>query len=66
LWEELRREEVEKNLIRRMKEIYRQIEVVIRTSLGYTEGFRTRKGVRQGCVMSPLLFNLYMAGIEEF
>jgi len=49
LWEKLRRGEVEESLIRRMEEIYRQIEMVIRTSQGYTEGFRTRKGVRQSC-----------------
>jgi len=59
----LRRGEVEENLIRRMEEIYGQTEVV-RTKR-YTEGFRTRKGVRQDCVMSPLLFKLYMTGIKE-
>jgi len=66
LWEELRRGQVEENLIKRMEEIYGQTEVVIRTSQGYTKGFRTRKDVRQGCVISSLLFNLYMARIEEF
>ena len=25
-----------------------------------TEPFETRSGVRQGCVLSPLLFNIYM------
>lgn len=31
----------------------------------FTEKFWTKKGVKQGCVMNPFLFNLYMAEIEE-
>lgn len=38
--------------------------MVVRTNQSYTESFRTRKGVRQGYVVNPLLFNLYME-IEE-
>jgi len=38
----------------------------VRTTQGYKKrGFKTRKGVRQGCVMSPILFNLYLAEIDE-
>jgi len=29
-----------------------------------TEEFETRKGVRQECVLSPLLFNVYIAEID--
>nr|CAH7754196.1 unnamed protein product [Callosobruchus chinensis] len=29
-------------------------------NLATTEEFKTRKGVRQGCILSPMLFNLYM------
>jgi len=39
-----------------MEKIYEETEMMVRTMQGYTEGFRTRKGVRQGCVMSPILF----------
>ena len=34
-------------------------EAVIRTGHGTTQWFQIRKGVRQGCILSPCLFNLY-------
>ena len=44
---------------------------VIRTEYGDTDRFRLRKGVRQGCILSPFLFNMYaerimrQAGMDE-
>ena len=43
----------------------------IRTGHGTTDWFLIRKGVRQGCILSPCLFNLYVeyimrnAGLDE-
>ncbi|XP_024888003.1 uncharacterized protein LOC112464939, partial [Temnothorax curvispinosus] len=48
-----------------IKEIYKETEVTIRTRDGFTKCFKTKKGVRQGCVMSPALFNLYNADIDK-
>ena len=32
---------------------------------GESEQFRIDSGVRQGCIMSPLLFNVYTDGVME-
>ena len=34
-------------------------EATVRTRRGTTDLFQIRKGVRQGCILSPCLFNLY-------
>ena len=46
-------------------------EATVRTRHGTTDWFQIRKGVRQGCILSPCLFNLYAeysmlnAGLDE-
>ena len=50
---------------------YTSQEATVRTGRGTTDWFQIGKGVRQGCVLSPCLFNLYAeyimrnAGLEE-
>ena len=39
--------------------IYWEQTAVVKTEHGTTEEFQVKKGVRQGCVLSPSLFNLY-------
>ena len=34
-------------------------EAIVRTGRGTTDWFQIGKGVRQGCILSPCLFNLY-------
>ena len=36
-----------------------KVKATVRTGHGATDWFQTGKGVRQGCILSPCLFNLY-------
>ena len=42
-----------------LRNLYAGQEATVRTGLGTTDWFQIRKGVRQGCILSPCLFNLY-------
>ena len=51
--------------------MYADHETTVRTGHGKTNWFQIRKGIRQGCILSPCLFNLYAeyimqnAGLDE-
>ena len=52
------------------RNLYAGQEATIRTGHGSTDGFQIGKGVCQGCILSPCLFNLYAeyimsTGLEE-
>lgn len=40
--------------------------MIIKIGKGMSDKFETRKGIRQRCVMSFLLFNLYIANINRY
>ena len=42
-----------------MRNLYAGQEATVRTGHGTTDWFQVGKGVRQGCILSPCLFNLY-------
>ena len=54
-----------------LRNLYAGQEATVRTRHGTTNWFQTAKGVCQGCILSPCLFNLYAqyimrnAGLEE-
>ena len=54
-----------------LRNLYAGQEATVRTGHGTTDWFQIRKGVRQGCILSPCLFNFYAeyimrnAGLEE-
>ena len=42
-----------------MRNLYASQEATVRTGHGKTDWFQIGKGVRQGCILSPCLFNFY-------
>ena len=54
-----------------LRNLYADQEATVRTGHGTTDWFQIGKGVRQGCILSPCLFNFYAeyimrnAGLEE-
>ena len=54
-----------------LRDLYAGQEATVRTRHGTTDWFQIRKGVHQGCILSPCLFNLYAeyimrnTGLEE-
>ena len=54
-----------------LRNLYAGQEATVRIGHGTTDWFQIGKGVHQGCILSPCLFNLYAeynirnAGLEE-
>ena len=71
LWKILKEVEIPDHLTCLLRNLYLGQEVTVRTGHGTTDCFQIGKGVCQGCILSPCLFNLYAeyimknAGLEE-
>ena len=71
LWKILKVIEIPHNTTCLLRNLYVGQEATVGTSRGTTDWFQTGKGVRQGCVLSSCLFNLYAeyimrnAGLDE-
>ena len=70
-WKILKEMGIPDHLIYLLRNLYADQEATVRTGHGTTDWFQTGKGVHQGCILSPCLFNLYAeyimrnAGLEE-
>ena len=71
LWEILKEMGVSDHLTCLLRNLYAGQEATVRTGHGTTDWFQIGKGVHQGCILSPCLFNLYAeyimrnAGLDE-
>ena len=59
LWKILKEMEIPDHLTCLLRNLYAGQEAKFRTGYGTTDWFQIRKRVRQGCILSPCLFNLY-------
>ena len=71
LWKILKEMGIPDHLTCLLRNLYAGQEATVRTGHGTTDWFQIGKGVNQGCILSPCLFNLYAeyimrnAGLEE-
>ena len=71
LWKILKEMGIPDHLTCLLSNLFAGQEVTVRTGHGTTDWLQTAKGVRQGCILSPCLFNFYAeyimrnAGLEE-
>ena len=59
LWRILKEMRIPDHLTRLLRNLYAGQEATVRTGHGTTDWFQIGKGVCQGCILSPRLFNLY-------
>ena len=58
LWKILREMGIPDHLTCLLRNLYAGQEATVRIEHRTTDGFQTKKGVHQGCILSPCLFNL--------
>ena len=71
LWKILKEMGIPDHLTCLLRNLYAGQEATVQTRHGTTDWFQIGKGIHQGCILSPCLFNLYAeyimrnAGLEE-
>ena len=71
LWKILKDMEIPDPLTCLLRNLYADQEATVRTGHGTIDWFQIKKGLCQGCILSPCLFNLYAeyimrnVGLEE-
>ena len=71
LWKILKEMAIPDHVTCLLRNLYTGQEATVRTGHGTTDWFQIGKGVRQGCIVSPCLFNFYgqyimrNAGLDE-
>ena len=61
----LRMYDVGDKLLNEIKSMYVDSSACFKVKGGVSERFRIGSGVRQGCIISPWLFNVYIDGVRK-
>ena len=63
MWQVMRIYGLGGRVLEGIKSFYEQGRACVRVGSELSESFEVKMGLRQGCVMSPWLFNVYMDGV---
>lgn len=61
----MRKKGIREELVERVEKIIRETKSKMKAGGSIGENFWMTRGVRQGCPLNPLLFNIIMADLEE-
>ena len=65
LWEIMKKMEVNGQIISSIRELYQNQEAAVRFDRERSECFNTKKGARQGYLVSPVYFNFYLKEVRR-
>ena len=65
-WEILKEMGIPDHLICLLRNLYAGQEATVRTGHETTDWFQTGKGIHQGCILLPCLFNIYAEYIMRY
>ena len=63
LWKDMHQMGFPVHIIKLLEHLYSNQEAAVKTNCGTSEWFAIERGVRQGCIVSPALFNIYSESI---
>ena len=66
LWKKLLDSGIGGNMYRAIKSLYSSVKASVRLGSYTTEWFDIKCGLRQGCILSPILFNLYINDLAVY
>lgn len=66
LWDKLMQSGIRGKMFQAIKSIYRNVTANVRINAFNTDWFDIKCGLRQGCILSPILFNLYINDLALF
>ena len=64
LLHKLRQKGIDGRILEIIKTLYHEDSASVKIGKKYSPSFKTNIGVRQGCVLSPLLFNIFLADLQ--
>ena len=66
LWHKLLSQNVSSGMVRMLRAIYADVKTCIKTPVGLKDYLPCPLGVRQGCIISPIMFILFLNDMQDF